>query len=195
MSEENAGSNPEANDSNQEAEKFVPRKAYENVTNDMHKYKSKLKDMEAMLNQLQAEKEAKEKESMIEKEQYRELYERAEQEKQSILQDVQNQKKMYLDTVKKSALKAELGNIKDAYLTFADLGSISFNDDGSIDKESMVAVANRFRSEYPELLPKNGQSNITSVPAGTVSDSNQPKPISEMSREEKYAELKRLGLK
>lgn len=195
MSEDKGSSTPDQNDSNQDGNNFVPRKAYEEVTDHMHKYKSELRDMKAMINQLQAEKEAKEKESMIEKEQYRELYERAEQEKQGILEDVQKQKKMYLDTVKKSALKAELGNIKDAYLSFADLGSISFNDNGAVDKASLEAVANQFRSEYPELLPKSGQSNITSVPAGSVSEQSGEKPLSEMTREEKYAELKKLGIR
>ena len=52
-----------------------------------------------------------------------------------------------------NALKSELGgSIKDTYLVHADLEGISFKDDGSVDSESLLEVANKFRQEHGQLI-------------------------------------------
>lgn len=189
MSEENKESIPKSNEGSQETEKFVTRKAYEEVSGDMHKYKTALKEREAVINQLEAERKAKEEESLLQQSKFKELWEQEKEEKQRLVQEGLNQKQMYLDTVKKSALKNELGNIKDVYLSFADLNSISFNDSGSIERESLEAVANKFRADHAELLPKSGQANITSIPAGTVNNQTATVEVGQMSKDQLIAKL------
>src|SRR5665647_1844935 len=59
---------------------FVPKKAYADVSQDMHKFKNKLKETEAQLNQLKAEKAMAEEQGLKDNEQWKTLYEKSKSE-------------------------------------------------------------------------------------------------------------------
>lgn len=61
------------------SEELVSKKAYTEVTQDMHKYKTRLKETEAMLNQIKAEKEEADRQSLLANEEYKALYEQPSQ--------------------------------------------------------------------------------------------------------------------
>ena len=54
--------NPE-NQEQEEKDEFVPKKAYEGVSDSMHKYKRELKETKAELSRLKAEQEIREREA------------------------------------------------------------------------------------------------------------------------------------
>lgn len=197
MSEENksgsAAPQEPGKDSSESKEQFVSRKAYEEVTRDMHKNKQKAKELEAAFNELQAQLKAQEEAKMHEKEQWKELFEKREAELEQERQRARQIEQRHMKSVKVSALKSELGaNIRDEYLQFAPLDSIVLGEDGSIDKDSLREVANSFRKEHGQLIPQSENVNIT----GQAANSNNvtaPVDLSKMSADQlvrHYAKLK-----
>ena len=196
MSEQNqSGSAATSSEGNQEQEKeqFVTRKAYEEVTRDMHKNKQKAKELEAAYNELQAQLKAQEEQKMQESQQWKELYEKRQAELELERRKAQEEKSRYMTSVKLSALKQEIGaNIRDEYLKFAPLDNITLTEDGLIDKESLREVANSFRKEHGQLIPSGENVNITGQ-AASSNIGSQSVDTSKMSAKQlvdQYAKLK-----
>lgn len=175
-------------------EQYVNRKAYEEVTKDMHKYKSQAKEIAAMKNELEAQLKAIEEQKLADQNRWQELYEREKQEKEKVYTERNKDKELYLRSVKLSALKSELGSeIKDEYLSFADLDGIEIREDGSLSSESVHKVANDFRQNHPGLMPQSSNSGITNVASPTgIPVQKDEKTLNNMTFEEKAALLKRL---
>lgn len=194
MSEDKSVSNAAPEASGQE-DKVVPRDAYEKVTQDMHKYKSKMKEYEAHMEQLRADLKAKEEAELAEQNRFKELYEKREIELAEAKKEAQRVRDQYLTTAKRAALKQELGGkIRDEYLSFADLNSIALRDDGSIDAESVRMVANEFRKQHGQLIPQVENASITGqAPANqTPIQGKDPKTMSSKELVEYYAKLKQV---
>jgi len=139
-------------ETNQEPE-FVPAKAYKEQQNDMFRYKNKLKETEAMLNQLKAEKEASEREQLVQSEQWKELYQREQKEKSELLSTRAKEQEQFISFHKKNAVLKEIGGFKkDEYSNFINVNSIEVDENGNVTQESLVKEANRIKQAYPELL-------------------------------------------
>ena len=177
-------------------EQFVHKKAFEDVTKDMHKYKSALKDKQAYIAELEAKQAAIEESALAEKQQYKTLFEKRDAEFQRLQNEVEERDRKYLEAVKKNALKAELGNrIKDEYLVHADISSIQFSEGSTIDRDSLIAVANQFRQNHPELVPTMQQVQHTGMaPISNSTVGSNLKPLSQMNETEKRTLLKNPAL-
>ncbi len=173
-------------------EEYVAKKAYEEVTADLHKNKKAKRDLLAKVNELQARIESEEKAKMEEKQQFEELYKKAELEKQQLIQSIQEKETRLLNERKKAALKQELGNIKEVYLNLVSIDQIEVDENGLVNSESVRAVANTFKQEHPQLIPSQGASNITAAAAPIDSTVSKEKTIDEMSFEEMAAQLQQL---
>lgn len=175
-----------------EKEQYVKREAYEGVTKDLHKNKSKVKDLAAKVAQLTAEKNASAEERLAEEKRWEELYRKRDSEMKELQDAISEREHNYLEAVKKNALKQELGGkIKDDFLVHAELNSIQFNEDGTLDKDTLHEVANSFRESYPELIPVVNDSN----PTGPSSPSNftaeeKVKGLNELTFDEKVKLMK-----
>ena len=144
-------------------EGFVSRKAYEGVSNDMHQFKSKAKEAEARANELEARLKAIEEEKMREQNQWEDLYKKRSEELENLQRENRDKELRYVKTAKKTALRMELGEVRDEYLMHANIDAIQLNEDGSINTESLHAVANDFREKHSALLPKNASSTSTNA--------------------------------
>jgi hypothetical protein len=183
----------ESNSNSEQNVEFVPKKAFEDVTKDMHKYKSGYKEAVASVNEYQAKLKAIEEEKMREENRWKELYENKNQELEIERKKLSEKEKSVQKSIKLSALKTELGGkIKDQYLVHAQLDAIEFKEDGSIDFDSLQKVANDFRKEHGQLIPSNVNANITGNAAPTDTTLNKPKDLKSMSFEEKIQALKEL---
>ena len=182
-----------SNQSKEEANAFVSRKAYEEVTRDMHKNKQKAKELEAAFNELQAQLKAQEEQKLQEQERWKELYQKREAELEQERKRAQEQESRYMKSVKMAALKRELGvDIRDEYLQFARLDEIALTDDGSIDADALRTVANDFRKQHGQLIPAQENVNITGQ-APSSNDVSKPVDFSKMRAEDlvqHYAKLK-----
>ena len=192
--EQNPGSNPEnvqpeAEVQQQEREEYVPKTAYENVSKDMHKYKDEKKRLAAEKNELEARLKAIEEEKLVEQERYKELFEKERSQRELKEKELQAKEDRYNESLKKSALRSELGNINPAYLVHADLSAIDMLDDGTVSPESVREIANKFRQDHPALIPANDGQNITGDAPPSKRPLNQPKELADMSLDEKVAYL------
>lgn len=185
---------PHEESTSQEDKKFVPAKAYKEVTSDMHKFKDRYREAEAKANELEQRLKAIEEEKLKEQQRFEELYEREKAERERIAQEKERERELYLRSVKISALKNELGGkVNDKYLSFADIDSIELREDGTLSSESVQSVANAFRQEHPGLIAEDSSVNITGSPAakGVVTEQRE-KTLDNMSKEEKIALLAEL---
>ena len=175
-------------------DQFVKRQAYEEVSKDMHKFKSKLKETQAMANEYEAKLKAIEEQKLKDQEEWQKLYENERKQREEVEQRVTQEKNNYLKAVKLAALKSELGgNVKDTYLIHADLNGIEFNDDGTLSPESVKAVANKFREEHSLLIPTSTNNNITNqAPASGQSIKSKDKTLNDLSFKERADMLKNL---
>lgn len=134
-------------------EEFVPKPAFVEVTADMHKYKTKLKETEAKLNQKAEEVENLMREKMEAEKQYKELYEKEREDKAKALEQIKVERKNFLDSHKINYLIQELGGLaRSEYIKHANLNAIEVNEDGTIDQNSLKKEADRFRQEHAVLL-------------------------------------------
>jgi len=171
---------------------MVRKEAFQEVSNDMHKYKSAMKTEKARANEAEAKLKAHEDDQLKAKAKWEELYIQEKKKREELENKTEKQQLEMSDARKKAALKNELGNVKDAYLVHADLDSIEIGDDNKLNSESILNVANKFRSDYPELIPSTESGNITNQAArtGAVTQTS-PKSLAEMTTDEKIAELAR----
>lgn len=160
--------------SKSDEDKFVPRNAYEEVSKDMHKYKSQAKEAAAKAAELESRMKAIEEAKLVEEKRYEELYAKEREEREKMEQALKSTNEHYVKTVKMTALMRELGNIKPKYLQHAAIDEIVVHDDGSLSSESVVAVANKFRQENPELVPAANVGNIND--AAPSNDQTKSKP-------------------
>jgi hypothetical protein len=166
MSEDNNNSDgvtdPKVSKPEETQAEYVRRTAYEEVTKDMHKFKKEREEYKAAMNELQSQLKAQEESKMHEKEQWKELYEKREAELELERQNALNQSNKFTNTVKRAALKHELGGkIKEEYLSFAGLGDITVSEEGIVDPESLRNVANEFRKQHGQLIPNEDTAEIT----------------------------------
>lgn len=164
----NDGSKDEAND-------FVSKKAYGEVSADMHRYKGELKDMKAQLNQLQAEKEATKNEALAEQGRWEELYKGSQTNLDQLKSEREDESKKFIDFHKKNSVLQKLGGFKrDEYNSFINTESISLNDDGSVNEDSVMTEMDRIKQQYPELINIGSGSKLPNeAPAQqTIGDTN-----------------------
>lgn len=188
----NGGADSQAEGSSQETQDSVSKRAFEEVSKDMHKYKKELNEFKQAYNELQTQLKLQEEVKMQEQEQWKELYQKTKSEIEQEKKRADEQVSRYTKSVKISALKTELGGkIKDEYLSFANLNDIVITESGSVDTESLHRVANQFRQEHGTLIPKSENTNITGQAPNSF-DNLKPKSLNQMSHEEKLELLKQL---
>jgi hypothetical protein len=182
---------PKVDQKNEDAQ-FVKKQAYEEVSQDMHKFKMRAKEAEARAAEYEARLKAQEEAKLMDEKRFQELYEREKKQREDAERTSKKERELYLRAVKLTALKSELGPVKDEYLTHAEIDKIELNADGSLSSESVRQVANNFRQNHAQLLPTQAGGNITSYASPTSFSPAKPKSLSEMSYAEKAAMLKQL---
>lgn len=169
---EKAVVSPTSDNGEQSESDYVSARAYKEVSSDMHKYKSKNKDLEAKLNQLLAEREAQERSQMEEQGRWRELAEREAKARAEAEMSLQAERQKFVSANKQSAVINKLGGFKKKeYASFIDTSNIEIDDRGLPTEESVEREVNRIRQELPELLlakstpklPSEAPSKETSV--------------------------------
>ena len=177
------------NQENTKQDEFVSKKAYQEVSTDMHKYKSELNETKAKLNELLSIQEAKEKEALEEQGRWEELYKQA-QDKLTTLQSERDQERnRFVEYHKRNSVLQKLGGFKrDEYNKFVDIENVKLRDDGSIDEDSISAEIDRIKQNYPELIKT---SSPTSLPKDAPMQNEVGNKSFESMSEHEKAQLKR----
>jgi hypothetical protein len=165
-------------------EEFVAAKAYQEVQKDMFKYKTALKEKEAILSQLKLEKEQREQQALQDNEEWKTLYENTRSKLEEINKARTEEKEQFINYHKKNAVLKEIGGFKrDEYSKFINVSSVELDEEGNLVQESLLNEVNRIKQQYPELLKS---SNASPLPADApkVTDPMQ-KSWSEMTKQER----------
>lgn len=170
----------------EQEEAFVPKKAYQEVTKDMMKYKSEMKNLSAQIEQLKAEKEAKEVATLQEQEKWHDLYKKSETKLAQLAQERDSERNKFVDFHKKNAVIEKLGGFKKPeYTKFINTQEIEVREDGSVDENSVLAQVEKIRKEYPELIKVSHKTDLPNAAPRVASE----RPYSALSEKERY-ELK-----
>lgn len=86
----------------------IDKKAYQAVAADMHKYKSELKQYKEQLNAIKADKEAAEKQSLLEQEKWKELFNKNEASLKQIQAERDSERNKFLTSHKINNVVQEL---------------------------------------------------------------------------------------
>lgn len=167
----------------------VAKDAYVKVSQDMHKFKSQAKQLEAKLAEIQAEQEARERATLEEKEQWHTLYKKAEEKLKAIENERLSERSKFIESHKVNAVIQNLGGFKKPeYNKFIDSSKIEVTEDGSIDEKSVVSEVERIKREYPELIKAAGIKPLPDSAPKQVA----PKSLDQMSPAERAALRRRL---
>lgn len=173
-------------ETNQEP-KFVPAKAYQDVNQDMHKFKSRAKELEAEVNQYKAQFEALERQKLEESGKWKELAEINLEKLQKLTQEREQEKLAFVNTHKKQAVITALGGFKnDSYASFINVNGISVDEHGNPNPEEIRAEADRIRANHSELL-KSTITGVLNPNAPAVSNTGVSKDYSQMTERERTA--------
>jgi chromosome segregation ATPase len=138
----------------------VPKKAYKEVSADLHKFKSQARELNAQLQAIKADQEARDKAVLEEQQKWSELYKRSESKLSQLQAERQQEREQFVESHKRNSVIQQLGGFKkEAYSKFIDSSKIEIFEDGSINPESVELEVARLRKEYPELIkqsPKQG---------------------------------------
>lgn len=177
--------NTNSQSENAQEDKFVPKKAYEEVTGDMHKFKAKTKDLEAKLTEYQSKFEAIEREKLAEQGKWQELAQTSQDKLEQMSQARDQERSKFVDYHKKQAVISDLGGFKNAeYASFINVSDIQVDENGAPDMDAIKSEADRIRANHPELL-KSPVIGVLPPNAPSVGDQGVAKDYSQMSEAEK----------
>jgi len=166
-------------------DKYVPKHAYEDVSRDMHKYKTKSKQLEAENNQLVAEKEAQEKARLEDEGRWKEIAEQESKKRLEAESKFSNLQSDFISGHKRSAVESALGGFKKSqYKQFIDLDKVEIGEDGYPTPGSVDNEVNRIRKAHPELLKEMPAPALPNE-APIKYEPAPPRPVSKMSRDER----------
>jgi hypothetical protein len=155
MSEDKGSANTDDKGKSGAQDEFVPKKAYVEVSEDMHKFKNKLKETEARLNEAIEKEKSKEQEKLASEKRFQELYEAEKKRADELFSQKKVERQNFLNATKRSALLSEIGSLeKPEYVRFANLEAIEVKEDGEVELSSLKKEAERFKQEHSALLKK-----------------------------------------
>lgn len=165
-------------------EEFVSKKAYSDVSSDMHKFKNKLKETEAKLNELQAKEEITKKQALQEQGKWEELYKKTQEQLDGVQSIRKQESDKFVDYHKMNAVLNQVGGFKrDEYNKFVDLKNVAMNEDGSIEESSLISEVQRIKQAYPELIKGSTLSVLPSeAPKAAVTSVKEYANMTEMEK-------------
>lgn len=172
-------------------EEFVPKKAYEQTSADMHKFKSTAKKLEAELNRIKVELEEERKAKLEEKGEYKSLWEASEQKLAKIEQEKAQKEKENIIKSKIQHVSDKLGGFKKPeYAKFINLDAVETDEEtGLIIESSLIKEVDRIRQNHAELI---NVAVTTRMPSGAASSgASIEKSLDDMTESELNALIKK----
>lgn len=179
MSENQVSNENSSENTSSAQDEMVPKKAYVEVSTDMHKWKQIAKGATAEL-------EETKKQIMAENQRYKELWEAAEKKAAEAIEIKESERRKFLEVQKQGLLLQELGGLaKPEYIKHANLNTIEVDDSGNINMDSIKREAVRFKQEHSILLKNRTIPAMSNDAPKTIT-----KPVSSMTVDEKKNQLR-----
>jgi hypothetical protein len=160
----------------EEQKTFEQSKAYKDLSNDMFKYKAKLRETELEVSRLKSEKEAVELQTLRDNQEWKLLYEKNQAQLDDLNKTRSSEKEQFISYHKKNAVVKELGGFKkDEYAnTFINTSNIELDEQGNVNQASLIAEVNRIKQSYPELIKGTIANNLPNeAPKGFVEQNKE----------------------
>ncbi len=172
-----------------EQEKTHSDKAFRQVSDDMHKYKGSVKELQAKIDQMNQERAEEQRKALEKNQQFEELYNAELKRNEALQQQISEKDSNFLKAQKLNAVKDKLGQFKKPeYNKFIDTSRIIVDSDGQIDQATVDNEVNRLKQEYPELIKAKVASQLPDE--APESGKSIEKPVQKMSQAER-AEMRR----
>lgn len=155
-------------------EELVSVSVLDEYKNDMFKYKSKMRENEAELQSLKNANALRDKEQLLEKEEWKVLYEKESTLRSQAQTELETKSNFFINSSKINSVVQKLGGFKkDSYSRFINTESIDMNDDGTFCEKSIVKEVDRMKQEYSELLTSHTAQKMPNVAPQNMQHLNQ----------------------
>lgn len=153
-----------------EVEDVVPRAKFRELLNEKKQTQAKLSELQTQLDRIQSEKEERERQALVEQNKFEELYKSTLSEKERLAQEIakrddllKTKEELFIQALKLDAVLKEVGSLKrKEYQKFIQLDQIEIDEEtGEINIDSVKKLANKFKSDHPELL----EQKISTMPS------------------------------
>ena len=133
----------------------VAYNTYKKLLNEKKQQQQKLEELLSWRKEIELQKEEEEEKKLKEQQKWQEIADKKEKELKKLQEQMSFEKKKQQNKIKEEAFKDALGaNLKKAYMLHVDLDAIDLSEDGQIDEYTLENVVDKFKEEFPELLPK-----------------------------------------
>lgn len=168
-------------------EELVSKTVIDSYKQDMIKYKESMKETQAQLQQMKDDKALNEKNSLIDKENWKELFERESKAKMAAVDELKTKSDFFVNVSKVNAVSQRLGFKKDTYNRFIDTKNIVISENGSFDESSVSAEVDRIKQTFPELLTGTKTAQMPSVAPNLNGGAPSNRNLSDLSMTELLA--------
>ena len=152
---ENQNVSEKHEDTNSSEEDKVAYNTYKKLLNEKKQQQQKLEELLSWRKEIELQKEEEEEKKLKEQQKWQEIADKKEKELKKLQEQMSFEKKKQQNKIKEEAFKDALGaNLKKAYMLHVDLDAIDLSEDGQIDEYTLENVVDKFKEEFPELLPK-----------------------------------------
>jgi hypothetical protein len=154
----------------------IPKKAYEEVKNDMLKFKAELRKKEAEVEQAKSKAKELELAALRQKEDYKTMYEQEANARKEIEGKYSKTVSAVVDSTKWNAMSRELVSLGINPSTLGDVERLINFDDievettstGKVNVLNAKDVAERFKSSRPFYFQGNGKPNVNTNTPGVL---------------------------
>lgn len=173
-------------------EKTYPEAAYNNVKDDMLKYKHELKDAMSEIKKMRDEQEQAARKAKELNNEYKELYEEQLKANEALKNTINEKNNNFLNAQKLSRVKEKLGGFKkQEYNKFIDTSRVIIDNEGNVDETTVDNEVARLKTEYPELIKVKASSELPNE--APESGHFNPKQVQELTKAER-SEIRRKAI-
>lgn len=214
MSEETTETKPVANEKNElELEKKVElhkmesksdqdealelekiRRNKDEILNEKKRIQQEKRQLQDELNAMKAALEQQQREKLEEKQEYKQLWERTQEELKAEREKLFNVQNSIVRAEKRKAFDRELGKplSKDRYYDFVNFDDIIIEEDGTVNSDSVRYAVNLFRESYRELVPQQSTPRVGSEAPSNDGVIRPKKTLNDMNKGDRSSMKRRL---
>lgn len=168
-------------------------KAKADFQRDMHKYKSERDELKAELQKIRAEREAQERQTLEEKQEWEKLYKMEREQKEAEAKRAQEIMDKTVNNNKVNSVIQGLGGLKNLdykFIVEQQVANIKTLEDGMTpDPESVQTIVDNIKQKYPDILKTSAAANL---PSSEAPGGSEEKSYSDMTPEEQKEYYKKL---
>ena len=161
----------EVTEEKKQEDQFVSRKAYQEVSTDMHNYKNTNKDLKAELEKLRADEATRVESEQVKNGEFQALADSYKQKFEESEASRQAEKARVVDLNKMQQISEVVGGFqRSEYAQLAvNLENIKLDENGLIDRATLDAEAVRIKQDHPHLIRSSKGPQLPNEAAGTHS--------------------------